>query len=212
MFLLILVSFHADRCFVVACWVLSTPAQNLIRVCSSSGPVSTLNEQSLGASVLKDCGENQTVVSEWEKSLERVFTMLSKDASQPGFGNGVTLVLTDLRCNQHLTSNGCVERAVRLPAAIKAAKQAGAGSGWQVQLEQVVDEKYVTLAEDKILRLAHSVNYVKRMQSTCAGLPAKAIGQPLTEDSEGESGGDTSTFFSQALISFSVLPGNKKLV
>ena len=132
------------------------------------------------------------MVSEWRKTCERVFSSLAGECSVAGFGNGVTMVLSDSRCNQHLTASGCVERPVRLPVAIKAAKQAGAGAGIEVQLDQFVDDKYMTLAEEKVLEKAHGAPYLKRMHAICAGLPPDKIGAPLTEESDGEGGGDTS--------------------
>jgi len=128
---------------------------------------------------------------EWRKTCERIFKRAIAKFSVSGFGNGVTVVLTDSRCNQHLTATGSFERAVRLPAAIRGAKQAGAGSREGVKLVTQVDEKYMELAEKKILPKAHKASYLKRIKAKIAALPPDAKGAPLTDDSEGEGGEDT---------------------
>ena len=68
-------------------------------------------------------------------------------------GNGVTAVLTDSRCNQHITAKGSFERAVRLPATIRAAKNAGAGSKTSMPIISRIDESYMKIAEQIVLLL-----------------------------------------------------------
>lgn len=111
--------------------------------------------------------------------------------SADGYGNGVSFVLTDYRCNQHVTSCGCFERTVRLPAALKAARDAGAGRQENVQLRTSVEKAYVETAENKVLMKAHSAAYLRRMKARCAQIQGDNIVY-LTEDSDGNGGEDTS--------------------
>lgn len=110
--------------------------------------------------------------------------------SSAGFGNKVTLVVSDSRCNLHLTSRGSVERQVRIPVALKAAKQVGAGSNENIQLVTVVDDRYLQFAENCVLPKAHSTSYIQRMKNRCSAIPPNEIAS-LTEDSEGHGGEDT---------------------
>lgn len=115
-----------------------------------------------------------------------------KQCSKPGVGDGVTCVLSDLRCNQHITNDGSVERPVRLPAALKGVRLAGAGKSPSFQLKFGADAKYIQMAECKILPKAHGNGYIKKMKAKCQGILPDAFGTPLTEDSDGEGGEDTS--------------------
>lgn len=112
-----------------------------------------------------------------------------------GVGNGMTAVITDSRCNGHITANGSFERPVRIPAAIKGAKMAGAGSNPHLLLISNVEDDYMNIAEETVIPKAHKFSYVKRLKSKIAALPADAKGVPLTDDSEGEGGEDTSKFW-----------------
>ena len=87
-----------------------------------------------------------------------------------------------------------MERTVRLPAALKGARLAGAGSRDNVQLALSVGDEYMELAENKVIGMAHSNSYLKRMRSKCAAINHGTSGIPLTEDSDCEGGEDTSTF------------------
>ena len=118
-------------------------------------------------------------------------------------GNGVTAVITDFRCNQHITASGSFERAVRLPAAIKGAKNAGAGSP-RIPLVTKIEEKYMDLAEEKILPKAHNGSYLKRIKDKIAALPPDAKGVPLTDDSDGEGGEDTSKHHLTNTVTFTL--------
>jgi hypothetical protein len=111
--------------------------------------------------------------------------------SSSGYGNGVSFVLSDYRCNQHVTSCGCFERTVRLPAALKAARDVGAGKDERVQLRTTVEKIYVDTAENKVLMKAHSTSYLRRMKARCAQIQGDDIVY-LTEDSDGNGGEDTS--------------------
>ena len=86
-----------------------------------------------------------------------------------------------------------MERAVRLPAALRAAKQAGAGSSEHIQLVTSVDDKYIEMAEEKVITKAHSRTYIKRMKSRCMAAASTDV-VALTADSDGNGGEDTSEF------------------
>ena len=109
-----------------------------------------------------------------------------------GFGNGTSWVVTDSACNLHLTSNQCFERAVRLPAALKAAKMAGAGKSTRMQLTTAVEKKYIDMAEKEVILRAHSRTYLQRMKKRCLAAEPDGAVVSLTEDSEGNGGEDTS--------------------
>ena len=108
----------------------------------------------------------------------------------------MTVILSDSRCNQHITNEGCVERAVRLPAALKGAKLAGAGATPSCPMHLCVEDKYMKLATDKFLEKAHTVSYLKKMKARCLAIAPKVHGAHLTEGSNGEGGCDTSKFMS----------------
>lgn len=131
---------------------------------------------------------------EWRKSCERLFKCVTVRCSSEGFGDGVTVVLSDSRCNQHVTKNGCVERPIRLPAAIKATKLAGAGATPSFPLKIGIDERYMKLATDKFLEKAHTVSYLKKIKARCAAIAPDVNGAHLTEASDGEGGCDTSKY------------------
>lgn len=120
-----------------------------------------------------------------------------------GGGNGYTSVVTDSRCNGHITADGAFERPVRLPAAIKGAKLAGAGTDSKVLLINTVEDIYLEVAEDNVIPRAHQRSYIKRLKSKITSISPEDTGVPLTDDSEGEGGDDTSEFI---LNSLEVLP------
>jgi len=131
------------------------------------------------------------IVREWHKACERIYKQASIKMTTSGSGNGVTVVITDSRCNEHLTSSGSFERAVRIPAAIRGAKKAGAGSLVDVPLITKVENHYMKLAEQKVIPKAHKSTYLKRMKDKVSSIRPDAKGVPLTDDSEGEGGEDT---------------------
>jgi hypothetical protein len=143
-----------------------------------------------------------TVLAEWRKSCERLFKCVTLRCSRLGFGDGVTVVLSDSRCNQHITKSGCVERPVRLPAAIKATKQAGAGKSPSFPLKLGIEDKYMSLATDKFLEKAHTVSYLKKIKARCTAIAPDANGAHLTEGSDGEGGCDTSKSHACVSLSF----------
>jgi len=148
-----------------------------------------LGEESLASD--KDFLDNEdTLKVEWRKCCERIFRSVTINCSSEGFGNGVTVVQSDTRCNEHVTGN-CVERSVRLPAALKGARLAGAGKIPSFILSTTVDNHYIELAETCVINKAHSSAYLKRIKSRCLSLAPDATGEPLTADSDGNGGDDT---------------------
>jgi hypothetical protein len=109
-------------------------------------------------------------------------------------GNGVSLVITDLRCNGHRTAEGCFERSVRLPAALRAAKLAGGTVDGRTKLVTSVPQKYMDMAEKNVLIKAHSAAYLKRMKGRCASTKDEDEVIKLTDDSDGDGGEDTSEY------------------
>lgn len=129
---------------------------------------------------------------EWRKLCERIYKYITVIFSTKGIGNKVSYILTDSLCNQHLTSNGCFERAVRLPAAVKAAKEVGAGRNETLQLLTSVKPSYLEVAEMKVIKQAHSKTYIQRIKKRCMAIADDTMIASLTEDSEGNGGEDTS--------------------
>jgi acetoin utilization deacetylase AcuC-like enzyme len=132
---------------------------------------------------------------DWCKVCERLYRYITIVFSVKGVGNKVSWIMTDSLCNQHLTSNGCFERPVRLPAAVKAAKEAGAGKSERIQLMTAVKERYLEMAEKQVIRRAHSKAYLQRMKKRCMSVANEQHVVPLTEDSDGNGGEDTSKSF-----------------
>ena len=136
---------------------------------------------------------------EWRKICEKFY----RTAKISLLGNETTTVITDFRCNQHITANTSIERAVRLPAAIVGAKRAGAGSadGGIVLITKVEDE-YIALAETKIIPMAHKATYIKRLKEKISALNSDAKGVPLTDDSSEDSDDDEEKTKDTGKISF----------
>mmetsp|Transcript_28716 Transcript_28716/g.65612 ORF Transcript_28716/g.65612 Transcript_28716/m.65612 type:complete len:981 (-) Transcript_28716:456-3398(-) len=125
----------------------------------------------------------------WRGTAEKIFDRTVTRFSTDTFGRGITATLSDSNCNRHITASNSFERAVRLPAAIRAAKKAGAG-GPGMPLSMSAEQKYWALAE-KMLPECHSTSYIKRIRSKIVALPQDARGVALTDDSDGEGGEDT---------------------
>ena len=134
------------------------------------------------------------IIIEWRKTCERIYKRAIVRLGHVASGNGVMAVLTDSRCNEHITANGSFERAVRLPAALKGAKNAGVGSRPSLPLISKIEDLYLRLAEETILPMAHKTSYLKRMKTKISNLAKDAKGVPLTDGSDGEGGEDTSKF------------------
>jgi len=141
-------------------------------------------------------------VADWRRASERIYKYITNLFACEKFGNGVSIVLTDIRCNGHKTSSGCFERTVRLPAALKAAKLAGATDDGPTRLISSIPEQFIKLVEEKVLIKAHSAWYLKRMKSRCSNA-TKDEDLILTDDSDGNGGEDTrKTMFVEICIFF----------
>jgi hypothetical protein len=176
-------------------------SQNSIVACTSLKPDTTKEERVVplfklwsllkknGEQVISSCQVDPSlaVVSDWRRAMERLYKYM---VCMPS-GRGPTVVLTDLRCNAHLTNFGCLERSVRLPAALKGARLAAA-EGRSLKLIAGVSDEYVSLAEKCILPRVHNASYLKKMKSRCASAPSDDAVVMLTDDSEGRGGEDTS--------------------
>lgn len=139
-------------------------------------------------------GTSEPFLIDWRRACERIYKYITLAFSSDGFGNGVSWVLTDSLCNLHLTSSECFERAIRLPAALKAAKEAGAGKSDSIQLMTAVKGKYLDLAEKNVIRRAHKKTYLQRIKKKCMSVSNEKEVVSLTEDSDGNGGQDTSTY------------------
>lgn len=150
-------------------------------------------------SVLKNYGEDvlpmfsNHALPDWRRAAERIYKYMANLLSGDGYGNGISMVLTDSRCNGHLSSNGCFERNVRLPAAVKAAKLAGASdTGTKIRLvDTVPGDDIVDFVERKILVKAHSASYLSRMKKRCLSAKSDDEELVLTDGSDGTGGHDT---------------------
>jgi hypothetical protein len=151
-------------------------------------------EETLFSTAIPDHFDRLIILKEWRKACERVFKRATVRLGHVDSGNGVTAVLTDFRCNEHITATGSFERAVRIPAAVKGAKNAGVGSRPSLPLITKIEDEYLTLAEEKILPMTHKISYLKRIKTKVSSLAQDAKGVPLTDDSDGEGGEDTSKY------------------
>ena len=100
-------------------------------------------------------------------------------------------MITDSRCNLHLTSSECFERAVRLPAALKGVKQAKGN----IQIINKVGDSYLNLAENDVIVRAHKMSYIQRIKKRCMAATEDNV-VALTDDSDGNGGEDTSKLVS----------------
>lgn len=122
-------------------------------------------------------------LKDWRRCCERIYKHINV-----GLGsNGKSWVITDSRCNLHLTSSECFERAVRLPAALKGARQAKGN----VEIIHSVEDEYLILAENDIIIRAHTMPYIQRIKKRCMAAPEDQV-VALTDDSDGNGGEDTS--------------------
>jgi len=131
-------------------------------------------------------------LQDWRRACERIYKYITVAFSSDGFGNGLSWILSDSLCNLHLTSSECFERAVRLPAALKAAKKVVAENGDRLKIMLSVREKYLELAEKDVIRRAHSKTYLRRMKKKCQSVAVEGEIVSLTADSDGNGGEDTS--------------------
>jgi hypothetical protein len=113
-------------------------------------------EDSLEHGTIPPNGSKEAIIVEWRKACERLYKRAVRKLS-----NSCTTVVTDSRCNGHVTHSGTFERPVRIPAAIKGAKRAGAGTDPNVLLISKVEDSFLLVAEDVIIPRAHKLSYVK---------------------------------------------------
>ena len=130
--------------------------------------------------------KNEKSIKEWRRCCEKIYKniMLGNAGDDNG---GLSLVITDSRCNLHLTSSECFERPVRIPAAMKAVRQATGN----IKIVNFVDDKYLELAEKEIILRAHKKSYIHRIKKRCLAVTQGTV-VALTEDSDGNGGEDTS--------------------
>lgn len=146
----------------------------------------------IGMDVLSAYGEKRkSVLSEWSVVTERIYRYIVRSFTTKSQGNGVTIVMTDYRCNGHRTTEGCFERAVRIPAALKGAKRAGAGQVDKVRL-YTHTEMDMQRVEQEILPMAHCRGYLHRIKKRCDAAKLTNESVVLTDDSQGNGGQDTS--------------------
>jgi len=121
-------------------------------------------------------------LKDWRRCCERIYKHINV-----GLGtNATSWVITDSRCNLHLTSSECFERAVRLPAALKGVKQATGN----IQLINSIEDYYMNLAENDVITRAHKMAYIQRIKKRCMAAPEDSV-VALTDDSDGNGGEDT---------------------
>lgn len=122
-------------------------------------------------------------IKDWRRCCERIYKHINA-----GLGsNGKSWVITDSRCNLHLTSSECFERAVRLPAALKGIRQARGN----IEMIHTVEDAYMKLAENNVIIRAHSMSYIQKLKRRCMAAPEDQV-VSLTDDSDGNGGEDTS--------------------
>tara|TARA_B110000305_G_C19216385_1_gene528386 strand:+ start:110 stop:844 length:735 start_codon:yes stop_codon:yes gene_type:complete len=102
----------------------------------------------------------------------------------------ISLRFARRRCGNHYTGTQSYERSVRLSAALKGAKLAGAGTNDQHVLIPAVEEEDMQLAR-KVINFVHDKKYIKRIEHKVSVLSDDAKGEALTDDSDGEGGDDT---------------------
>ena len=139
-------------------------------------------------------GDLESTIFDWRRGMEDLFGYVRRCYSIPvvGIGIGATNVLTDSRCSAHLTSSGSMERSVRLPAALKGAKNAGAGTKSTFKILSAVEDAWVDLALQKILPMCHEKRYIQRLVQKIKDIgDGNERGVPLTDDSDGKGGEDT---------------------
>lgn len=122
-------------------------------------------------------------LKDWRRCCERIYKHINTTSGS----DSVSWVITDSRCNLHLTSSDCYERAVRLPAALKGARQAKGN----IRIINTVGEKYLDLAENDVIRRAHKMSYIERIKKRCLAATEDDV-VALTDDSDGNGGEDTS--------------------
>lgn len=121
-------------------------------------------------------------LKDWTRCCERIFKHINAKSAN----DSVSFVITDSRCNLHLTSSECYERAVRLPAALKGVRKARGN----IRIMDSVPKQYIDLAETKIIARAHKMAYIQRIKKRCIEATGNDV-VALTDDSDGNGGEDT---------------------
>jgi len=121
-------------------------------------------------------------LKDWRRYCERIYKHINVALGS----KATSFVITDSRCNLHLTSSECFERAVRLPAALKGVKQATGN----IQIINSIEDAYLNLAENEGIVRAHKMPYIERIKKRCMAAPEDDV-VALTDDSDGNGGEDT---------------------
>jgi galactokinase len=133
-------------------------------------------------------------LKDWRRCCERIYKHINVDLGS----NGKSWVITDSRCNLHLTSSECFERAVRLPAALKGVRQATGN----IEIINTIEDAYLNLAEKVIIPRAHKMSYLQRIKKRCMAAAEDEV-VALTDDSDGNGGEDTSKLLSSSHVDVS---------
>ncbi|GMI01708.1 hypothetical protein TrLO_g11128 [Triparma laevis f. longispina] len=131
-------------------------------------------------------------LSQWRNACERLFRFTRRMLSWEEAGSGVSAVLTDSNCNGHLTGSGSFERSVRLPAALKGARNAGyKPAKGRFKIHTSVEREFTQLATETVLPMVHEKKYLSRLRKRVEAISSQDRGVPLTDDSDGKGGDDT---------------------
>jgi hypothetical protein len=139
-------------------------------------------------------------IAEWRKACRRMYNFMLDLLTNAEGGKGFSGIVTDWRCNGHMTADGCFERMVRLPAAMKGVRQAISGESKATHLVQEIEDEYLAFVEDELLPKTHDPTYLERMKARCATVNNDEEVIMLTEDSDQEGGEDTSTYCGTILL------------
>uniref|UniRef100_A0A7S3LBJ3 histone deacetylase n=2 Tax=Amphora coffeiformis TaxID=265554 RepID=A0A7S3LBJ3_9STRA len=135
-----------------------------------------------------DGGTNsKAVLQEWRIAAERMYRHFATFCCR----EDKTLVITDFRCNGHMTNGAAFERNVRLPATLKGARLAGLGKSDNLRLLKGVTDECLEYVESSLLSRAHGTNYLEKIKSRCSATQSNEEVIMLTEDSDGNGGEDT---------------------
>lgn len=154
----------------------------------------TVENKFLMWTTLKAYGEDlvalakeRKALAEWRRLMERLYRRLKNHVeSKPQ-----TLVTTDGHCNLHLTAGTFMERSVRLPAALKAAKNAAKETQDLISFAHTVESQLVDYVQTSLLRRVHDPAYLKRIKRRCMKAKSDDEILMLTEGSDGVGGHDT---------------------
>jgi len=141
--------------------------------------------KSQGESLILSCLKKDKYLpflKDWRRCCERIYKHINAKSEC----DNVSWVITDSRCNLHLTSTECFERAVRLPAALKGARQAKGN----IRIINTVEDKYLDVAENDVIARAHKMSYIQRIKKRCMAATGDNV-VALTDDSDGNGGEDT---------------------